>query len=125
MAASLPHCTMSEENQLSDSDEELQEHLAEVQILLARHKLVEDLVQRQEGRRNDLVEDIVHKQHLSELQRRLEPIQKRVAGGCHLTRDVRAELTAAGFALGPVDAFYQPGVPKPFGALSLGTARPA
>ncbi|MEY1676930.1 class I SAM-dependent methyltransferase [Gordonia sp. ABKF26] len=58
-------------------------------------------------------------------QRRLEPIQKRVAGGCHLTRDVRAELTAAGFALGPVDAFYQPGVPKPFGALSLGTARPA
>jgi magnesium transporter len=74
MAASLPHCTMSEENQLSDSDEELQEHLAEVQILLARHKLVEDLVQRQEGRRNDLVEDIVHKQHLSELQRRLEPM---------------------------------------------------
>lgn len=57
-------------------------------------------------------------------QRRLEPIQKRVAGGCHLTRDVRAELTAAGFALGPVDAFYQPGVPKPFGALTVGTARP-
>ncbi len=65
---------MSEENQLSDSDEELQEHLAEVQTLLARHKLVEDLVQRQEGRRHDLVEDIVHKQHLNELQRRLEPM---------------------------------------------------
>ncbi|WP_232715600.1 class I SAM-dependent methyltransferase [Gordonia metallireducens] len=58
-------------------------------------------------------------------QRRLEPIQKRVAGGCHLTRDVRAELTAAGFALGTVDSFYQPGVPKPHGALSLGTAQPA
>ncbi|MEO9326920.1 class I SAM-dependent methyltransferase [Gordonia aurantiaca] len=57
-------------------------------------------------------------------QRRLEPIQKRVAGGCHLTRDVRAELTAAGFALGAVDVFYQPGVPRPHGALSLGTARP-
>ena len=65
---------MSEENQLSDSDEELQEHLAEVQTLLARHKLVEDLVQRQEGPRHDLVEDIVHKQHLNELQRRLEPM---------------------------------------------------
>jgi magnesium transporter len=65
---------MSEENQLSDSDEELQEHLAEVQTLLARHKLVEDLVQRQEGRRHDLVGDIVHKQHLNELQRRLEPM---------------------------------------------------
>jgi magnesium transporter len=74
MAAGLRHCTMSEENQLSDSDEELQEHLAEVQTLLARHKLVEDLVQRQEGRRHDLVEDIVHKQHLNELQRRLEPM---------------------------------------------------
>lgn len=57
-------------------------------------------------------------------QRRLEPIQKRVAGGCHLTRDVRAELTAAGFAVGTVDSFYQPGVPKPHGALSLGTAQP-
>ena len=65
---------MSEENQLSDSDEELQEHLAEVQTLLARHKLVEDLVQRQEGPRHDLVEDLVHKQHLNELQRRLEPM---------------------------------------------------
>ncbi|MCR5977826.1 methyltransferase domain-containing protein [Gordonia jinghuaiqii] len=58
-------------------------------------------------------------------QGRLEPIQKRVAGGCHLTRDVRAELADAGFAVGAVDAFYQPGVPKPFGALSLGTAQPA
>ena len=65
---------MSEENQLSDSDEELQEHLAEVQTLLARHKLVEDLVQRQEGPRHDLVEGLVHKQHLNELQRRLEPM---------------------------------------------------
>lgn len=58
-------------------------------------------------------------------QHRLEPIQKRLVGGCHLTRDVRAELTAAGFTLGSVDSFYQPGVPKPHGALSLGTAVPA
>ena len=58
-------------------------------------------------------------------QHRLEPIQKRLVGGCHLTRDVRAELTAAGFTLGTVDAFYQPGGPKPHGALSLGTAQPA
>jgi magnesium transporter len=67
---------MSEENQLSvsDTDEDLQERLAEVQTLLARHKLVEELVHRQEGPRHDLVEDIVHKQHLNELQRRLEPM---------------------------------------------------
>ena len=30
-------------------------------------------------------------------QRRLEPFQKLVAGGCHLTRDVRALLADAGF----------------------------
>jgi len=69
----LRHCTMSEENQISDT-EDLQERLAEVQVLLARHKLVEDLVHRQEGPRHDLVEGIVHKQHLNELQARLAPM---------------------------------------------------
>ncbi|MCA1938103.1 MAG: magnesium transporter [Dechloromonas sp.] len=64
---------MSEENQLTDSDD-LQERLAEVQTLLARHKLVEDLVHRQEGPRHELVEDLVHKQHLHELQHKLEPM---------------------------------------------------
>lgn len=64
---------MSEDNQLTDA-EDLQERLAEVQTLLARHKLVEDLVHRQEGPRHDLVEDIVHKQHLHELQHKLEPM---------------------------------------------------
>ena len=58
---------MSEENQLSDADE-LQERLAEVQTLLARHKVVEDLVHRQEGPRHELVEELIHKQHLNELQ---------------------------------------------------------
>ncbi|MBL8428288.1 MAG: magnesium transporter, partial [Dechloromonas sp.] len=64
---------MSEEAQLTDT-EDLQERLAEVQTLLARHKLVEELVHRQEGPRHDLVEDIVHKQHLNELQARLAPM---------------------------------------------------
>ena len=32
-------------------------------------------------------------------QRRLEPLQKRLAGGCHLTRDVPALLRAAGYEL--------------------------
>lgn len=64
---------MSEENQLTDA-EDLQERLAEVQTLLARHKLVEELVHRQEGPRHDLVEGIVHKQHLHELQHKLEPM---------------------------------------------------
>lgn len=64
---------MNEETQLSDSDE-LQERLAEVQTLLARHKLVEDLVHRQEGPHHDIVEGIVQKQHLSELQHLLDPM---------------------------------------------------
>lgn len=65
---------MSEENQLSDT-EDLQERLAEVQTLLARHKLVESLVHRQEmPHHHDLVEDLVHRQHLIELQKRLEPM---------------------------------------------------
>ncbi len=64
---------MSEETQLADT-EELQERLAEVQILLARHKLVEGLVHRQEGPRHELVEDLVHKQNLSELRAKLDPM---------------------------------------------------
>lgn len=63
---------MSEESQISDS-EDLQKRLAEVQTLLARHKLVEDLVHRQEmPHQHDLVEGLVHRQHLIELQRKLE-----------------------------------------------------
>jgi magnesium transporter len=65
---------MNEELHHADADE-LQERLAEVQTLLARHKLVEDLVHRQEMARNerhDLVEGLVHKQHLSELRHRLD-----------------------------------------------------
>src|SRR5574343_459484 len=73
MADLLRRCTMSEEAQLTDT-EDLQERLAEVQTLLARHKLVEELVHRQEGPRHDLVEEVVHKQHLHELQARLEPM---------------------------------------------------
>ncbi len=64
---------MSEETQLTDT-EDLQERLAEVQTLLARHKLVEGLVHRQEGPRHDLVEDIVHKQNLNELRAKLDPM---------------------------------------------------
>lgn len=55
-------------------------------------------------------------------QRRLEPVQKRVAGGCHLTRDAPALLAAAGFSLRDVERFYEPGAPKPLGAAWKGVA---
>jgi SAM-dependent methyltransferase len=55
-------------------------------------------------------------------QRRLEPIQKRVFGGCHLTRPVVELLTTAGFEIAELDVFYEDGAPKAVGADSLGTA---
>ena len=55
-------------------------------------------------------------------QRRLEPIQKRVFGGCHLTRPVVQLLKDAGFEVRDLDTFYEDGTPKFLGADSLGTA---
>ncbi len=54
--------------------ESLEEHLHQVQALLARQKLVEDLVHRQEGPRQDLVESLVHKQNIAELQKKLDEL---------------------------------------------------
>jgi SAM-dependent methyltransferase len=56
-------------------------------------------------------------------QRRLEPMQKRFVGGCHLTRPTVELLTAAGFEIIELDVFYEDGTPKPLGADSLGIAR--
>jgi ubiquinone/menaquinone biosynthesis C-methylase UbiE len=55
-------------------------------------------------------------------QRRLEPLNKRIAGGCHLTRPIVELLTSAGFVVEDVDVFYEQGAPKPMGAVSLGVA---
>jgi ubiquinone/menaquinone biosynthesis C-methylase UbiE len=55
-------------------------------------------------------------------QHRLEPIQKRVFGGCHLTRRTVHLLEGAGFAISELDVFYEKGAPKVVGALSLGVA---
>jgi ubiquinone/menaquinone biosynthesis C-methylase UbiE len=55
-------------------------------------------------------------------QYRLEPIQKRVFGGCHLTRSVPQLLTDAGFTITELDEFYEEGAPKFEAADSLGVA---
>jgi ubiquinone/menaquinone biosynthesis C-methylase UbiE len=55
-------------------------------------------------------------------QRRLEPMQKKVFGGCHLTRPVLDMLTDAGFTITELDTFYEKGAPKCLGATSLGIA---
>lgn len=51
--------------------EDVQQRLREVQELLARHRLVEGLVHRQEMAKHDIVENLVHKQHNVELSRKL------------------------------------------------------
>jgi ubiquinone/menaquinone biosynthesis C-methylase UbiE len=55
-------------------------------------------------------------------QHRLEPVQKRVFGGCHLTRPIVDLVTAAGFTISEVDVYYEEGTPKFLGANSLATA---
>jgi len=49
-------------------------------------------------------------------------VQKRVCGGCHLTRPVVELLTTAGFTITDLDVFYEEGAPKALGADSLGAA---
>lgn len=54
-------------------------------------------------------------------QHRLNPVQKAVAGGCHLDRDIRGSVAAAGFEIRDVDVFYGEG-PRFLAALTLGVA---
>jgi ubiquinone/menaquinone biosynthesis C-methylase UbiE len=55
-------------------------------------------------------------------QHRLEPVQKRLFAGCHLTRPIVELLTSAGFTITEVDVFYEKGAPKALAAESLGIA---
>ncbi len=55
-------------------------------------------------------------------QNRLEPVQKRLFGGCHLTRSIADLLSDAGFAITEVEVFYEKGAPKFLAADSLGVA---
>ncbi len=55
-------------------------------------------------------------------QHRLEPLQKRVFGGCHLTKHVVDLVQGAGFTIKEVDSFYAEGAPQAMGAYSLGVA---
>jgi len=55
-------------------------------------------------------------------QRRLEPTQKRLFGGCHLTRPIAEILTDAGFTIIEAEVFYEKGAPKFLAADTLGVA---
>lgn len=55
--------------------ESIQEHRSKVKSMIERHKLVEDLVHRQDMQRHDMVESMVHQNNLSELQRLLDKLE--------------------------------------------------
>jgi ubiquinone/menaquinone biosynthesis C-methylase UbiE len=42
-------------------------------------------------------------------QRRIEPLWKKIGGGCHLTRKADQLIEDAGFAIAELDSGYQPG----------------
>ncbi|MEV7592886.1 class I SAM-dependent methyltransferase [Streptomyces sp. NPDC089922] len=58
-------------------------------------------------------------------QRRLDPLQTRLFGGCHLTRPTAELVRGAGFEVTALDEFYEKGAPKPWAATSLGVAASA
>ena len=69
---------MSGINHESHHTENVQEHLQKIQALLDKQALVVSLAQRQEiiqgNERHELVESLLHKQHLSELQDKLDSL---------------------------------------------------
>jgi len=61
---------------------------------------------------------------VADWQRRLEPLQRRMAAGCHLTRDTPALLTDAGLQVERLEQAYLPGpgISRPWEFCSLVTA---
>src|SRR5665213_179553 len=55
-------------------------------------------------------------------QRRIEPLNKKIAGGCHLTRRIPEFLERSGFQIDHLDEYYFEGEPKPFGYTYEGRA---
>jgi ubiquinone/menaquinone biosynthesis C-methylase UbiE len=61
--------------------------------------------------------------NVAKWQRRLNPVQMFVAGGCRIDRDVRSLLDKAGFRTEGVEQFYYPGAPRPAAFTTLGRAQ--
>jgi hypothetical protein len=77
------------------------------------------------GRLHFLEHGLAPDERVRRWQRRLDPLEQRIAGGCHFTRPVIDLLTTAGFTIQELDVFYEKGAPKFVGADSLGTAMSA
>jgi ubiquinone/menaquinone biosynthesis C-methylase UbiE len=63
-------------------------------------------------------------EQIAHTQERFNAFQMRVAGGCHLNRDIAALVAGAGFEIEQLRNFYLKG-PKAWGYMYVGTARNA
>lgn len=83
-------------------------------------------VLRPGGRLHVLEHGLAPNPRVARWQRRLDPLQGLVAGGCHLSRDVPALISEAGLRLERLDQAYLPGpaVSRPwlFGTLATAVA---
>ncbi|MFO7549251.1 MAG: class I SAM-dependent methyltransferase [Acidimicrobiia bacterium] len=79
-------------------------------------------VLRPGGRFHFLEHGLARDPSVAAWQRRLEPLQRRLADGCHLTRDPVDLLRAAGFELVRVESRYGAG-PRPWAWFTEGIAR--
>jgi hypothetical protein len=55
-------------------------------------------------------------------QRRLQPLWRRMACGCELTRDTEDRITGAGFEIEVIDRFWLPNAPRFLGCMIRGRA---
>jgi ubiquinone/menaquinone biosynthesis C-methylase UbiE len=73
------------------------------------------------GRLNFMEHGLAPDAKVQSWQRRIEPLQKRLFAGCHVTRPIADMVSAAGFTITELDEFYLEG-PKTLGALTIGVA---
>lgn len=80
-------------------------------------------VLRPEGRYLFLEHGLSDEAGVERWQRRLEPLHKRIAGGCHLTRRIDTLIASAGFTLVDCEHWVEAG-PRVFSSMVRGSARP-
>ena len=61
---------------------------------------------------------------VARLQSRVGPIWGRCFGGCHLDRNIPAEVSAGGFKVTMIEQAYLPGAPRLAGYHYIGMGRP-
>jgi len=59
---------------------------------------------------------------VADWQRTIEPVWKRIAGGCHLTRPVGEAIAASGFKVASLSSMYLPKTPRSLGWNEWGEA---